>query len=828
MTCSPVEQYKHFLKKLYSRGIHRNEHKWPPVLVKDFINLLWVNKKGVSRQCARDMREDTVLGRMDRIDGTKTDMDFCDIANTETGQHPQCIIVQGAPGSGKTTFAYEVCKRWGQGKILQQYSMIVLLPLRDKTIQNANTLEDLLTHDSMEIQKKVNRVVKEKAGEGVLLLLEGFDELPEEKRSESSLFMKLICGKILPLATVMVTSRPWATSSLLKHYSHRISQHIEIMGFSKENIKEYISQAFPDADEQEKFQKYLDLYPHMQLSMNIPINCAIVVEVYRSSDSINTTPKTMTQLYKALVMTLLLRYLLSHPNYRDTDWMLERFEDLPEPVYHQLKQISELAYSGMMKLQLIFLNLPSHFETLGLLHKVAELYPHRGQSISYSFVHLTLQEFLAAYHISLMDSKEQERHFLELGYIAKDIRSYLPSRFFGNVLRFLSGLGGLKNADVILTDELEVDTLFEHLFQHHNSLMVSDVLTGGAYDMHVSTLCQWLFEAQDESLIAKVYGTLHRVEKVRHKLAHNMYALRYCIATSQCSWELNTTIPPYFINGVPGSRATDQHLEMLCKGLSAAEGVRGHFTIINLQINHFTSEGILLLLQIPHHLLERLTELDLSMNKLDARACNGLAQMLSSHSLPYIRRVSLEHNPIPSGGCLHLIRALTTTPSLSEVVLPHLSADECRVLMSVDQITVLVLDAPKKDALSVVAFAMQHNTTLKELGLRASKFSQLTISTLCTALSSNSTLHILDLQTSIIPDNGGEYLGAMLTVNATLEKLNLLFVSTSKRGITKLAQSLEHNSTLRELWIYEDYENCVQPLMKKPYIKDRLRIECCP
>ena len=66
----------------------------------------------------------------------------------------------------------------------------------------------------------VNRAIKENAGEGVLLLLEGFDELPEEKRLESSLFMKLICGKCLPLATVMVTSRPWAISPLLRHYSH--------------------------------------------------------------------------------------------------------------------------------------------------------------------------------------------------------------------------------------------------------------------------------------------------------------------------------------------------------------------------------------------------------------------------------------------------------------------------------------------------------------------------------------------------------------------------------------------------------------------------------
>ena len=330
--------------------------------------------------------------------------------------------------------------------------------------------------------------------------------------------------------------------------------------------------------------------------------------------------------------------------------------------------------------QLIFSDLPSNFETLGLLQKVAEFYPHRGQSVSYNFLHLTLQEFLAAYHISLMDNREQERHFLEFGYLVKDMKSYLPSRFLGYFLQFLSGLGGLNNADVILKDELEVNTLYTCLFKYDNTLLTFDVLGGSVYEMHASTLCQWLFESQDESLIAKVYGNLHRVEKVRYNSPHNMYALGYCIAKSQCSWELNTAYPPYILCAPSKSCATDSHLEMLYKRLSVADGSRGHFTVINLQSNRFTSAGVLLL-QGPHYLLEKLTELDLSQNRIDSKLCNGLTEMLCLHLFPHLRRVSLENNPIPSGGCLQLIKASTITPSLSEVVLPHLNADECKPLM---------------------------------------------------------------------------------------------------------------------------------------------------
>ena len=150
---------------------------------------------------------------------------------------------------------------------------------------------------------------------------------------------------------------------------------------------------------------------------------------------------------------------------------------------------------------------------------------------------------------------------------------------------------------------------------------------------------------------------------------------------------------------------------------------------------------------------------------------------------------------------MQLIKALTITPSLSEVVLPHLSADECK-LMSIRHTTVLVLSAPEKDSLAVVALAMQQNTTLKELGLQSTEFSELTISTLCTALFNNRALEVLDLQSSTIPGIGCDYLGA----NTTLEKLSLLYASTSKGGIVKLVKSLESNSTLRELWIFDDYD----------------------
>ena len=177
-----------------------------------------------------------------------------------------------------------------------------MLPLRDPDIQNTSSLEDLFPHDHKPFQKEVAVAVEKEGGQGVLLLLDGFDELPAIKRRESSLWMRLITGRLLRLSTVMFTGRSWVIKPLLAPKNVlRISQHVEIVGFTSDNINEYINKAFSDATGESKFCDYLSTCPHIRSTMYVPLNCAVVVEVYRSSRSKHSIPKTMTQLYTALV-----------------------------------------------------------------------------------------------------------------------------------------------------------------------------------------------------------------------------------------------------------------------------------------------------------------------------------------------------------------------------------------------------------------------------------------------------------------------------------------------------------------------------------------------
>ena len=416
----PTETYASYLRSVYTQDKLPVYDKWPGVKSKKYINPVLIGKQPITEQETDDLIRSTVYGNIETIKQTTQKIDIDQIAQLTDESQPKCILVEGAPGVGKSTLAWKLCHGWGKGELLQQYQLVVLLRLRDENVRAAKNISDLFQYHDHQIPQAAVEEIQKTGGEGVLLLFEGYDELPETLRTSSSIFLNVITGRMLHKATVLITSRPWASEFLLRQCRRQISQRIEVMGFSESDIQSYLeSITADDPSLLNDLKTYLSCYPHINSLMYSPLNCAIVVEVYRRGRKDNCfVPKTMTDLYSSLVRTLLLRHLFEHDEKRK--WRIRSFSDLPSDIYKTLCELGRVAYEGIVQeTQVVFSDLPDDFETLGLMNCVSELYVDEGVAVSYNFLHLTVQEYLAAFHLSQQPVEEQIEHFQKYGKQSK-------------------------------------------------------------------------------------------------------------------------------------------------------------------------------------------------------------------------------------------------------------------------------------------------------------------------------------------------------------------------------------------------------------------------
>ena len=370
-----MSQFIDYVKTIYrSSEVERDTKvvKWPPTPSKVFINLACIDRASVRRGDYDDITKAMVRdGNVDVIVGSKRPILLNEVARDVPATDKKVVLVEGAPGVGKSTFAWEFCRRWERGEIAQQYQLVLLLRLRDERMSQAKSLRDLIYHPLERVSEAVSLELILTRGFHSLIILEGYDELPERCRSDHFVFSQLIAGKVLPLATVLITSRPWATRSIYYCHESRIHQHIEILGFTNQQITQYMESTLPP-DQVSDLSLYLERHPQIRMCMYIPLNSAIVVTVYQESQAGTdcALPTTRTELYTALACTLLLRYLRGHPEYESGTKYIKTFNDLPPVVYGKFSELCKLAYSGIASnryhVRLIFndSDLPSDFDSL--------------------------------------------------------------------------------------------------------------------------------------------------------------------------------------------------------------------------------------------------------------------------------------------------------------------------------------------------------------------------------------------------------------------------------------------------------------------------------
>ena len=357
-----------------------------------------------------------LLGKVDDIVYQKQPVELKDIFELDNTER-KVILIEGAPGAGKSTLAWNICQKWGAQELFSNFRTVVFIQLRDPAIQSAKSVEDILPATSREQAKNVLAEINFSRGKDLLFVMDGWDELPLQlQTSSSSIFKQLVVSPQilnLDLSTVVVTSRPIATGDLCQN--HVISSCVEILGFTPTEVKTYLTEALKgDSEAVQKLQDKLKERPMIEASCYLPLNAAIVCHLFLAHNQ--KLPNTLHGVFTSLVICCLIRDIKKDSQKSD----ILSFTNLPSCLVEPFKNICSLAYHGVRENKATYsevdlnqFELPKKLETLGLIQGV-ESFMSFQKSVTYNFLHLSVQELLASFHISQLSDKEQVKIFKEL------------------------------------------------------------------------------------------------------------------------------------------------------------------------------------------------------------------------------------------------------------------------------------------------------------------------------------------------------------------------------------------------------------------------------
>ncbi len=594
-----MADYSKYLDDVYNNVVIPANPKGGPSPGTTVIKLALVKKQEVSQKDVDERTKATLCGGIDEIRLKKEAIEVKDIFKPEGQEKVKFVLVEGVPGVGKSTLAWELCRRRHKIESMRKFSAVVLLRLRDKEVQEAKSLADLLYHDDPDNETAVAKELRSSQGKNILLILDGFDEVPTSIR-KSFYIAKVISGQFLPQATVLVTSRPSARADLTSLRAP--DKHVEVLGFTRELIEQYATSIFgPDSPVLADFRQYVSTNPAIKTMMCIPLNCAIVVEVYRENrEEGRPIPQTMTQLYSELTLTLMRRHLKERGD--NLESLPRRLVDFPQKhpeVHRQLLSFAKLAFKATLKQEVIFEELPFGCSNLGLMTASQQLYISSKGSTNYNFIHLTVQEFLSAYHVSQLPGSEQKQAF----------QQYSEEQTFSVVWRFVAGLTGFRE-------------IGWGLFQWIMGWKLQEIYSVPPLLLHC------LYEAQEKVSCESVLGR-SKVNCASLSISDS-FALGYCIAVSRCTWSVDM-----FVSSGP------EMLEMLVLGLRSQNEVRG--SIDSLDLYSIGPEAMACFQKMPDKVLQQLADLHLHNCKLDSRGLDLLAGVVPT--MTSLKRLSIIVDP---------------------------------------------------------------------------------------------------------------------------------------------------------------------------------------
>ena len=527
-----LQEYCEIIKDKFK--IYKNENEWPVLRCgEQYFGRLSL----VDRNAQNNKQWSITRGNNDIISQVYSKIDIEDVLKPSDSDQSLTVVVDGPPGIGKTTLCRKLLNLWANGELKhKQYDLVLYCPLRNINIAQANKLEQLLNYNyQCPNVSMVTEWLERSHGKGLLIIFDGWDELNTQLR-QSSLPTKIICKQLLHKCSVIVTSRSYASSSLLKLTS--VNKHVQVMGFLEEEINTVIKGTLENNPQiAQKLIDELKIRNDVYTLCYVPLICSIVIHVFEVNGQL---PTTLTKLYENFILQAIRRYIANTGHYDPEDIQSLNEKHLPSNIATSFKEMCQFAYESLKennpKMTFSSIEIQQHLKQTGYLGLIRNY-----DKDVYQFLHLSIQEFLAAWWIAKYNEKTEEI-----------FNAHFDDDHFRICLRFVAGLTQLKhekNYQKYFNKELDLqckrkplfgfDVCYRSRFYQNPEIRLDHVFTDDDDDNKFIALLQLLYESQNETLCEILSQSINNHSLCLYRVRLSVFdilCLSYFLNNSNITW----------------------------------------------------------------------------------------------------------------------------------------------------------------------------------------------------------------------------------------------------------------------------------------------------